>query len=62
MEQKLWKVSYVDIETRNAHRPFFKLTSNVEATSRKDAIEYVMNNFSPPKYGEFKASRKKGVK
>lgn len=54
-----WKVSYIDIDTRKARYPFFKWTQIVESENRKEAIAKVMEKFSPPKYGEFKASKTK---
>ena len=53
---KIWKVTYVDIETRDLRRPFYKWSNIVEAKTRKEAIEIVSSRFSPPKYGEHKAS------
>jgi len=53
---KTWKVAYIDIETRDSRRPFYKWHEVVEAHTRKEAIKIVSGRFSPPKYGEYKAS------
>jgi hypothetical protein len=53
---KKWKIKYVHLEDRATRHPFFKRTEIVDATSRKEAIEQVQSRFSPPTYGEFRAS------
>lgn len=53
----VWKVSYVDLEARNSHRPFFNQTALSAANTRKEAIERVQAMFGAPKYGEFRASK-----
>lgn len=54
----VWKVSYTDLETRAAKRPFFKMTADVEAPTRTSAIERVRNYYgNGARYGEFRASK-----
>ena len=53
---RAWKVKYVDLETRQARRPFYNISVTVMAESRLAAIDRVKENFPPPKYGEYRAS------
>jgi len=53
---KNWRVSFVDMLIRSTRRPFYKWNKIVEANTRKEAIEIVSSRFSPPRYGEYKAS------
>lgn len=57
-----WKVSFEDLELKRDRRPFFKLSSIVSASSRKEAIEEVRAKFSPPQYGNYRASKLKNKK
>ena len=52
-----WKVSYQHIPDRDARYPFWKRTSYVNATTRKEAIDKVQARFGPPTYGKFRASK-----
>jgi len=54
---KQWRVSYENLEWKAGRRPFWKCQTVVRAESRRDAIEQVIGNFPPPKYGNFKAAR-----
>ena len=51
-----WKVSWVCVQDRAAHYPFYKQATIVEARSRADAIQSVKGRFPPPRYGEYRAS------
>jgi hypothetical protein len=53
----VWKVSYVDLETRSSRRPFYNHTAFSAGDNRKEAIERVKGMFYPPRYGEFRASK-----
>lgn len=53
---KNWKVSYECVQDKAARRPFWKRSTVVEAPSRKDAIAKVQAMFSPPRYGNYRAS------
>jgi len=59
----VWKVSYTDLETRAAKRPFFKHVVYSEGATRQEAIDRVKSyhgNLS--KWGEFRASKAEGKK
>ena len=58
-EQFQWLVRYENLESKRERRPFFKLTSDVTAPSRKEAIEQVECMFPPPHYGNYRASKVK---
>lgn len=46
----VWKVKYTDIFTMQARRPFFKHSANVQANSRKEAIQIIAEHWPAPKY------------
>ena len=52
-----WKVSYTHLEDRAARHPFFKRTQEVQAVSRAEPVNIVKNQFPPPRYGEYRASK-----
>ena len=54
----VWKVSYTDLETRAAQRPFFNLSVFSEGKTRQEAIDRVKNfHGNSSRYGEFRASK-----
>jgi len=54
-----WNVTYEDLQAKAGRRPFWKNITVVEACTRKKAIEEVTAKFSPPKYGNYRASKVK---
>ena len=52
-----WRVTYEDLELKAGRRPFWRIRETVDAPSRKGAIEAVSCRFSPPQYGNYRASK-----
>ena len=52
-----WKVRYEDLRAKATRRPFFKQEEIVEATSRREAINKVKDDWHGfGHYGNYKAS------
>ena len=57
MRESRWQVTFEDLDAKNDGKLSIEIQKTVDATSRKDAIRQVKEQFPLPRYDNHKARR-----